>query len=306
MKYLLKIIYLSLCISSLTGCYQESPGEGRLSLGITDAPIDGVTSLVISIHSVGIKPVYGDPVLIKLPETKTVDLIELQGSKFEELLYQQPVPAGRYSWVRLYIDTTSSSYTVNGTKKDLGVLTNEGGGVDVATSMEILPGGQIFAIIDVDLRTSLKLPSGDIADQYLDPDMRLIEIDDAGHISGTIKPAAINSVDCTSEHLAVYLFEGYGVTPDDYDGVSPSQNPDDRGPDAFTSALAFFNESASSATYAFGFLPPGNYTMAYTCNADLDTIDREDRRVKFLGTLDIRVYKGITTNYDFEGLNEPD
>jgi len=301
MKHLFKILCLPLFLALLTGCYQESPNEGRLSLGISDAPIDGVTSLVLTVHSIGLKPVSGDPILIHLPTPKSIDLITLQGDKFEELLYQEPVPAGRYSWIRLYIDPTDAYFQIDRKTKNLGVRTNEDGGVDVATSIEILPGGQVFAIIDLDLRTSLKPPSGDIPDHYIEADMRLIEIADAGHISGSVTSTALNHIDCATRNLAVYLYEGSGITPDDYDGVSPAQNEDDRGPDPFTSALVFLNPSASSGSYAFGFLPPGDYTMAYTCNADLDTVNREDRLVKFLGQLDITVFKGKTTLYDFTG-----
>ncbi len=300
MNHLLKILSPILCIGLLASCYQESPDEGRLSLGITDAPIDGVSSLVLTIHSIGIKPINQDPIVIPLPKPRSIDLLQLQGDKFEELVYQEPVPAGRYNWVRLYTDATQSYLIKEGLREDLIIRTNQDGGVDVAAALDILPGGQVFAIIDIDLRTSLKAPTQEVPSHYLDTDMRLIEIDDAGHISGKLTSTAINHLGCTSDYIAVYLYEGSGVTPDDYDGLSPDQDRDERGPDPFTSALVFLNTSKSSGTYSFGFLPQGGYTIAYTCNANFDAVDKEDASVKFLGATDVTVFKGKTTTYDFK------
>ena len=69
----------------------------------------------------------------------------------------------------------------------------------------------------------------------------------------------------------VYLFgpipTGADVTPDDYDGVVDDPN----GDDALTSAMV----DPNTFRYTIGFVPAGNYRVAYTCDLDDTTIDAD-------------------------------
>jgi hypothetical protein len=88
---------------------------------------------------------------------------------------------------------------------------------------------------------------------------------EVGTIAGDVDPNLI-SAQCPAPNQApypgnVYLFgpipAGASVTPDDYDGVD----------DALTSAMV----DPNTFRYTIGFVPAGNYRVAYTC--DLDATD---------------------------------
>jgi hypothetical protein len=99
----------------------------------------------------------------------------------------------------------------------------------------------------------------------LKPVLRIVDSLQVGTITGDVDPNLI-SAQCPAPNQApypgnVYLFgpipAGASVTPDDYDGVD----------DALTSAMV----DPNTFRYTIGFVPAGNYRVAYTC--DLDATD---------------------------------
>jgi len=50
--------------------------------------------------------------------------------------------------------------------------------------------------------------------------------------------------------------------------------------------------------YQFTFLPPGTYTVAFTCQADLDNPDQADSAVTFTVKTDINVIANQTATVD--------
>jgi hypothetical protein len=57
------------------------------------------------------------------------------------------------------------------------------------------------------------------------------------------------------------------VVPDDYDGLDNDPN----GADAITSAMV----SKDDFSYTIGFVPVGNYVVAYTCDLDDTALDAD-------------------------------
>src|SRR5688500_12022989 len=78
--------------------------NGRLSLAITDAPVDSASAVVVRFTAIELKPEGGDAVMISLDPAVSVDLLQLAGGSSRELLVERSVPAGRYEWLRLLID----------------------------------------------------------------------------------------------------------------------------------------------------------------------------------------------------------
>ena len=69
----------------------------------------------------------------------------------------------------------------------------------------------------------------------------------------------------------MYLFgpvpTGETTTPDDYDGIVDDPN----GDDALTSAMV----DPNSFEYTIGFVPAGDYVVAYTCDTDAVETDAD-------------------------------
>jgi hypothetical protein len=74
----------------------------------------------------------------------------------------------------------------------------------------------------------------------------------------------------------VYLYNGTVTAPEDVNSAAPST--DTNQPLASRAPLA---GSQPPYYYQFTFLPPGNYTLAFTCEAAVDDPDQADSTVVF-------------------------
>lgn len=155
-------------------------------------------------------------------------------------------------------------------------------GLKLNRGFDITDGGAATFTVDFDLRKSVLAPSNGSDIYKLKPTLRIVENADVGHLSGTV---SLNDASCaTTPNYAVYVFEG-DVTPDDLDGDAV---------DPITSALV-----SDTFGYAVGFLNQGTYTVAFTCEADLDSNEGDDT-ITFLGTTTVTITAGATTMHDFE------
>ena len=88
---------------------------------------------------------------------------------------------------------------------------------------------------------------------------------------------------------AVYVFDGAGVAPDDVDGA---------GVEPVTSAFVVLDAGSGTFRYVAAFLPAGDYTAAFTCDAGADDPDLDDTLV-FTGTASVTVTAQQATTLDF-------
>jgi hypothetical protein len=79
------------------------------------------------------------------------------------------------------------------------------------------------------------------------------------------------------------------VTPDDIDDIAP---------DPVTTASVKLDSSDSQYKYTVAFLEPGDYTIAYTCDAAQDDPTVDDV-LSFSGTTTVSVVAQGTTVHDF-------
>ena len=110
----------------------------------------------------------------------------------------------------------------------------------------------------------------------LKPVLRVVDNLEVGTITGTVDSTFIAG-QCESTTSGVYpgnvyLFgpvtETEPGTPDDYDGIWDDLN----GADALASAMV----DANSFSYTIGFVPAGNYRLAYTCDTDDPEVDANE------------------------------
>lgn len=267
---------LALTIASLTGLSACGGGgsdsastdsaTGTFSLAVTDAPIDSAAKVVVEFTGVAIKPTEGDAIEIAFSEPKSINLLDLQGTASASLLEGETVTAGEYEWVRLDVnaefDGVTDSYIEmnDGTQLELRIPSGSQSGLKLVSGFTVPAGGSADFTIDFDLRKSVTLPGGQ-AGPLLKPALRMVDNTAVGSVSGTVDATLISTTcsDASLDDGAVYVYSGADVTPTDVQGSDT---------DPLVSALVNFVEG--EYRYEVGFLSEGTYSVAYTCDTELD------------------------------------
>jgi len=274
----------------LPGC-GDGGGTGKLSLAITDAPVDGATAVVVQFTGVEVKPADGSARTFAFAAPRQINLMALTGTDSELLLDEAEVPSGQYEWVRLMVDASedgiADSYIdlEDGSRHELEVPSGDQSGLKLHSGFAVPNGGEANFTLDFDLRKSVHEPM-DAGDSYkLRPTLRIVDNATSGAIAGTVQSELVPE-GCAP---AVYVFAGSGVTPDDVDAVAP---------EPVSSAMPALNAGTGDYDYTVGFLATGPYTVTFTCDADADNPATDDTLV-FTGTQDATVAAEQTTTVNF-------
>ncbi len=247
------------CSAGLYACSNDSQDTGSLSLAITDAPVDGAQSVVVTFTSVLIKPASGEAEIIMLDQPLQIDLLNLSGTSSTVLLDDMVLTAGDYEWIRLAIDDDPAmTYIVDsmGQQHSLRIPSGDTTGLKLNREFNIASDGEISFTIDFDLRKSVHMTGNG---QYMmRPTLRIVETEQAASLSGSVDNTLVTE-GCAP---GVYLFNAERVL-DDLDGVDDP---------IFSSALP----EQGPFTYSAGFLPPGDYRIGFTCDAGQDANDEDD------------------------------
>jgi len=289
----------------------DSPAEttGTFSLDVSDAAVDDAERILVQFTGVTVNPADGSAIDIPLsgnsqtcedfflgnPPTETadgettircIDLLEQQGTESATLLNGVVLDAGNYTWLRLAVDAErgieDSLFVPNdGTMAvSLYIPSGSQSGLKLNTGFTILAGGSHKFVIDFDLRKSVNDPKG-FPDYRLKPSLRLVDLSESGSIVGTVETTLLTADGCTgdvntSDGFAVYIYEGEDATI----GEEGSDNA------PLTSAAVSFNDDSGLWDYTVGFVAPGMYTVAFTCQAADDSPDRDDDGIVFVESAD--------------------
>lgn len=271
---------------------------GRLSLAVTDAPIDEASSVVVQFSGVAFKRGGSEPEVVQnlTPSTRQLDLLQYQGGRAALLLDGVTLPAGEYQWIRLMVDNEPAvrdSYIVltGGEECELRVPSGAESGLKLMRGFTLPADGSVALTIDFDLRKSIHAPpgqrSGSCAVGYLmRPTLRIVDDANVGAIAGRVDSELITE-GCLPK---VYVFPGSSVTPDDLEEV------DGNDADALVVAGVTMENGSTSHPYRAAFLPPGPYTVAFTCDDD-DAI--ADETLVFTGAQNVTVQPNLIAPADF-------
>lgn len=273
---------------------------GRLSLGVTDAPVDDASSVVVQFSGVAFKRAGAAPETVQnlTPSPRQLDLLQYQGGRAALLLDGVTLPAGDYEWVRLVVDNESGvrdSYIVltAGEECELRVPSGAESGLKLNRGFTLPANGSVALTIDFDLRKSIHAPPGQhgavaacTQGYLLRPTLRLVDDANVGAIAGHVDSALVTA-GCLPK---VYVFSGAGVTPDDIEET--------QGADADPLVVAGVAVENGSTAYAYraAFLPPGPYTVAFTCN---DDDAAADDTLTFVGAQSATVQPNVLSAVDF-------
>jgi hypothetical protein len=286
---------------------------GTLKVGITDAPVDFADQVVVQFSGVELKPKNGPAFSIDFATPKSLDLIQLQGEDRALLLDGEEILAGEYEWMRLKVEAdpnvAGDSYlqlALGGAECEMRVPSGDQTGLKLIRGFTIGAGTTTDFTIDFDLRKSIVAPPGQttIVDTcnnqafLLKPVLRIVDNLQVGTIAGDVDSNLIGAKCAASDQDPypgnVYLFgpipTGQDVTPDDYDGVD----------DALTSAMV----DPDTFRYTIGFVPAGNYRVAYTCDLDDTEIDADAEFTPPEG-IPVTVTVNATQEVDFEAPPAP-
>lgn len=271
---------------ALLGLLLGGCNEGRITVSVTDAPVDEAQAVVIQFSSVSFERSDGSRHTVDLDPPRQLDLRQLSGGLSEALLLEQVLDNDRYRAIELGIDADGSgqSYVdfVDGRRLPLVLPEARRGDLRVPVEFDIEESSNIGFTVDFDLRRSLAKATA--TEVELQPALRGVFDARTGTLKGQANPTLIGS-GCVP---AVYLYSGRNVTPDDIGG---------RGSQPLTSATV--TADGGQWRYALGFIEAGEYTVALTCSAHLDALDQDDDLPFVARRNEVRVAAGSSSVADF-------
>ncbi len=274
------------------GGSSSSAKQGQLSLALTDAPVDSLQSVVITVTGVSIKPANGNAKTISFDTPKVINMLDLQNGAIESLLDEYKLDAGTYQWIRLELSTAEGDLYVMDELGGMVSLTIPSGfqtGLKLNHEFVIAQGGDANFTIDFDLRKSMTKPNGQ-QNYFLKPSLRLIDNTSVGTLSGQVSTTLLQTTCANTDTFAglVYVFNGSDVVPDDYDGTNP---------EALTAAPVTYNSDTAQWEYKVPFLSSGSYTLSYSCDLDDTSLDEA---LNFQQTQNASVSQNATTTVNFD------
>lgn len=289
-------------VASLAACGTDSgpsaggssPGGGSgsgFTLRLTDAPFDDAVRVDVWFNAVRVKQAGGTWIEIPAKDLKAnvVGLASLQGTKNLELVSGFALPPGDYSELRLIVDDSRSEIEFSdGSTYDLEIPTGSNPGLMVKEPFTITEGRATDMVIDFDLRRSIRKTNSAVKPYRMAPILRVAFGSNYSHIRNKVDGSMLVAGSCSDGQAdtfnAAYVFKGDDAKLEDISEQPKKHNP-------ITTAKIFWDEDEMSYVYEVGFLPAGEYTVALTCNANLDDPEKNDnvKALKFFGVKNVTV-----------------
>lgn len=278
---------------------ENGDGPALLDLGFSDALPEDLQQVVIEVTGITLSRSGNDEDVVitefTIPgenldnvSSFQIDLLEYRGARQLLVIEDLELEAGDYNGLLIDIDTTgvntSSVLEDDGEQKPIAVT-----GSRLSLSGFRLNSGEQALTVEFGLAQALQFR--DASDDYLltDNGVRLIDNADSVTLSGTVDPDLFDAspaCDDKADPFAgnrIYLYEGASLDSDNLADVFR----DDSGTSPPADAVAPFavstvrrNENTGVWEYVFGFVPPGDYTLAFACDAgEDDPVDYDELQI---------------------------
>jgi hypothetical protein len=264
---ILKIAIAALAVLLLTNC-----GGGKVhgvSLALTDSPIDIASAVNISFSRVELSGPNLVPTILDVRPAASIDLYQLQGGLSQTVAGKIQTQPGHYTTLTLTIvadpNSGQSSIVLPDGLHILYIPPGVSSRVQIPIDFDYASGGDVDLTADFDLRKSIVPDPNDSTKYQLIPAIRAVINQQAGSISGEVATSLI-----TCLQPAVYAYQG-DVTPTDMDitAAPGSVQP-------YATALVGLNVTSGRYDFTVGFLPAGDYTVAFTCDAAFDVANQSN------------------------------
>ncbi|MFL6549145.1 MAG: DUF4382 domain-containing protein [Povalibacter sp.] len=255
-----------------------------------DAPADKqVTGVRVDIAGLEFKRSDETTEKLEFATTESADLmqlVELQDSL--RLFTAETLPEGSYVGVRLLLADDQQNASVSrldGTQFDLNLAEGDYTAIDFTVEKDKSSSASLS--LTLDLRKSLAF-SADDSNYTLTPVLRSAVTDEAAQVSGLVS-ATCPVGTSLAQGGAVYLFKGQDVDPNDLGSAA----------EPFATSAVTTTSLNDQFSYGLRFLPPGDYTIALTCNGDTDELGSDDD-IAFVATTNIQLSSAETATHNFE------
>src|ERR1044072_3218765 len=155
-------VSMALVLAACSGGGGSGNETGRLSLAITDAPVDDASNVVVQFSGVAFKRAGEAAEVVQdlTPSPRQLDLLQYQEGRAALLLDGVTLPAGDYEWIRLVVDNDTGvrdSYIVltDGSECELRVPSGAESGLKLNRGFTLPADGSVALTIDFDLRKSV-------------------------------------------------------------------------------------------------------------------------------------------------------
>jgi hypothetical protein len=292
-----------------------APDSGFLTVALTDAPVDDAAEVIVVFTGIELQRGPASTINIDFDTPRSIDLLSFREGRTTNLVEGTQVLPGNYEWIRLKIRAEqniqdgSRIRLRDGRQFPLYIPSGLESGLKLNRPFVVAQGATTRLIIDFDLRKSIVAPPGQGQNWILRPSLRLVDQLEIGNLTGTVDIAGLAATQqlATSQCRAgLYIYRGSDVTPDDMDG-----EPADGIDPVIYQPLTASPPGATVVSYTVHFLEAGDYTVAATCQFD---VDADPSRSEFdpaatvpPGTLpamrflrkNARILTGSTTRTDF-------
>ncbi len=198
-----------------TGCGDGDETPGRIDLDLSGGtPRDSVREAWLEISGLTVERADGTRVQHGFDAPQRIDLATLGRGNATTLLEDMELPAGRYEWIHLHLNTKGKKDTylvlADDSVRELVVPSEERDHLRIETPFEVPPDGEVKRTIDFHLHEPLG-EKGPTSNTYaLRPILRSVETETASHIRATVRRDIIER-HCREPHrsgLALYVFAG--------------------------------------------------------------------------------------------------
>lgn len=259
---------MALLAALLLASCKGDPEFGKITLDITDAPVDHAQKVVLQVNGITLTPEHGDPEIITFDQPKSINLLATATTGAVHLLDNESVPALVYKNATLDVaaeSNTMDSYIQldDGSKYSLKLGPSYQGQISSSGVMVVPVQGSSRFTIDFDLRRSIRPPasSGD-PDYIIQPALRLLDNDSLGTVTGTVDPSLVVS-GCVP---VVYFYGAQGITLGDINSANDGLPP-------YSTIIPALDSQSGDYVFEGQYFHEGNYTAAFTCDGDKDDVE---------------------------------
>jgi hypothetical protein len=263
-------------------------GPALLDLGFTDESVEQLKQVVIEVDRITLRRSGAADVIIDTftiedlglvaADSFQVDLLQYRGRNQLRVLEDLELEPGTYSDMRIDIlDGDINRSYVQESGDDLKPLNLDSGSLSLS-GFELSPGDESFAVV-FSLAQSVRYREA--ADDYLlsADGVRVIDSARAASISGRVDRELFDTAESCSGKTdpeignRVYIYrlasQGSVTLADVHTDASSTEVPDNTQAPFSVAALAE-DVLTGNWQYAFGFLPAGDYVLAFSCDTEDD------------------------------------
>jgi hypothetical protein len=281
-NYVLRLASVAM-VTAIAGCSGgsgDSQPQSTISVSLMDAAVDHVTEVNVEIAAMWVKPM-GDGPAVQLPLTQTPIIVNLLAHSEENaaiLVDEAVIAPGSYDWLAMDVNATFDNVFDSYVKTDTGGMEEirvPSGRVRLVSGFEVAANQAVRFLFDWDMRLGLVDAPGQPG-YILKPAFRIVDVTEFGAVHGTVAGATVMDPanGCNEDNTAadfaigntIYVFAGLDVEPDDGDGADP---------EPVTTVDAVDTDNDGDYEYRT-LLAPGDYTIAFTCQAGNDLPDTSE------------------------------